>query len=281
MSPESGGAACAEALIREAVCRAAAGGCRQTPHQLARDVAAQQGVSKKRVYAAIQSLVHDGRLAFTARCGTSFLEPSILRPMPVSERIWLCPSGCSAPENAPADRIFLRLRTGAAFGLGDHPTTRLALRGLEFAFAQGQGRSALDIGTGTGVLAIAAALLGAERVLGVDIDPCARSEAAANIAENGLSEKIEIRDTDPGRIGGVFSLVLANLRPPTLSRLAPEIGALSAADAMLVLSGFRPDEWGDLAPDFQAGGWRRAWAEIEGGWMGVVCRREGKSPRRR
>ena len=84
----------------------------------------------------------------------------------------------------------------------------------------------MDIGTGTGVLAIAAALLGTGRVLALDIDPSARTEAAANVAANGLTGKIQITDTPMDRVQGSFSLVLANLRPPTLS--SPALSPFSA-----------------------------------------------------
>jgi ribosomal protein L11 methyltransferase len=165
------------------------------------------------------------------------------------------------------------MRPGAAFGLGDHPTTRLAIRAMAEALAGNVPESALDIGTGTGVLAIAAALLGARRVLAVDIDPCARAEAAANVAENELTARITVADTSIDRIQGDFSMVSANLRPPTLSRLADRIGALSGADAVAVLSGFRPAEWPPLKRDYRISGWSPFWGGIENGWMAVACRK--------
>ena len=93
----------------------------------------------------------------------------------------LVPHGLSFTGD-PGD-VVIRLRHGISFGSGDHPTTRLALRGIEQVFFEtGQlinksSDSALDIGTGSGVLAIACLLLGVKRAIGIDTDSCARKES--------------------------------------------------------------------------------------------------------
>ena len=53
-----------------------------------------------------------------------------------------------------------------------------------------------DVGTGSGILAIAAAMLGAKSVKAVDIDGVAVRVAKENVADNGLSEQIEVREGD-------------------------------------------------------------------------------------
>jgi len=87
-------------------------------------------------------------------------------------------------------QLIIKLDPGQAFGTGHHETTRLCLRALEQAVVPGH--SVLDVGTGSGVLSIAAALLGADRVTGIDIDPIAAEVAATNVAENAVGQLVAI-----------------------------------------------------------------------------------------
>ncbi|MCF8050369.1 MAG: 50S ribosomal protein L11 methyltransferase [Desulfobacterales bacterium] len=248
---------------------------RKTPRQVEQAVAAQTAASSRAIREAIRTLTSDGTLTYTSLSGTSFLERSFRGPIQVSRRIWLCPGlpRNSRPASDPAIRI--RILQGAAFGFGDHPTTRLSLRGIDFTLdVQCQCKKAIDIGTGSGVLAIAAALLGVERVLAVEIDPCARTEAAANVAENGLTGRVSLSDLPSDGLKGPFSLILANLRPPTLSAMAKDISRLAAPGARAVFSGFHPEEWAPVEVDYRSLGWHTIWQETENQWMAAVCTRE-------
>ena len=69
---------------------------------------------------------------------------------------------------------------GRAFGTGAHPTTRLCVELL----ARAERGSLLDVGCGSGVLSIAAARLGFEPVVAVDVDPVAVETTKANAAVN-------------------------------------------------------------------------------------------------
>ena len=79
-------------------------------------------------------------------------------------------------------RIFIEARN--AFGTGTHQTTRMILRrllGMDL-----QGKSVLDCGCGTGILGIVALRLGADHVLGYDIDEWSSENAKHNAALNGV-----------------------------------------------------------------------------------------------
>lgn len=81
-------------------------------------------------------------------------------------------------------------------------------------FALGRGdvadRSVLDAGCGNGILGIAAALLGARRVLGVDIDPEAIDVARRNARRRGVAIAWAARDI--GKVEERVDTVLMN--PP-------------------------------------------------------------------
>ena len=91
----------------------------------------------------------------------------------------------------PGDRI-IELDPGMAFGSGYHDTTVLCLTLLEKYLRPGD--HVIDVGTGSGILAIGAALAGAQNVLAIDIDPDAVRVARQNIENNGLSERIQVQE---------------------------------------------------------------------------------------
>ena len=93
---------------------------------------------------------------------------------------------------APGDKYPIALDPGVVFGTGTHPTTRDCLEALQLAMARAQVDSVLDLGTGTGLLALAAARLGASRVLALDLNFLAAETAQANIRLNRLARRIVV-----------------------------------------------------------------------------------------
>jgi ribosomal protein L11 methyltransferase len=249
-------------------------GRRQTPADILKALSHPPVFPKTSVQAAIRELVAAGALTYTAEHGRTFLEPSFDRPVRVSERIVLSPPDREVPQG-PGD-IVVRLRPGAAFGVGRHPTTRLALRGIEFALRREAaapwrtGSRVLDIGTGSGVLAIAAVKLGIENGVGLDIDPCAVAEASHNVRLNGLAGRIEISDRGLEGLDGLFSLVVANLRLPTLARLAAPIAALAMPGAALVVSGVQQEEQAAVVAAYGRQRFECVWSVAEDRWVGLV-----------
>ena len=106
----------------------------------------------------------------------------------------------------------------------------------------------LDIGTGSGVLALAAAKLGAAKVVAMDIDTLALHEARNNILLNALEGKIVVTGKPLENFAGTsFDLIMANLRPPTLRQILPKVEGLSTKNSYWILSGFRQDAMEDVS----------------------------------
>lgn len=148
-----------------------------------------------------------------------------------SNHLWVIPSEAQAPSQA---RAAVRLDAGLAFGSGAHPTTALCLEWL----AQAALRDALviDYGCGSGILAIAAAALGARRVIAVDYDPQALTATHNNALLNGVAEKIHI--CAPKDLPAVKAdFLVANILANALYSLCEELSGLSKPDAGLALSG--------------------------------------------
>lgn len=261
----------AEPLHRRILEAVAARRC--TPADLLRELGGKGREGQGAVRRALRELIAAGELRYLLEAGRSWIEPSFARAVRVSARIVLCPEGAGPGESPPG--VVVRIAPGAAFGAGGHPTTRLALRGIDYALAVGEGRRGpeswvLDVGTGSGVLVIAAVRLGAARGLGIDRDPCARFEAQANVRRNGLEDRIRISDVPLAAVEGRFSLIAANLRAPTLTAMAPFLARRCLPGAALVLSGIRPLEEKEILGSYGRFGWRCVWRETEGGWSGLV-----------
>lgn len=157
------------------------------------------------------------------------LTQSQFDPIQIDARIWIVPSWHSAPDPAA---INIEMDPGMAFGTGSHPTTRLCLQWLSREVKTGS--SLLDYGCGSGILGIVAARLGAQPVLGVDIDPLAVEASQANAERNGV--QAEWRDSSQP-IAGQFDMVVANILTNPLCVLAPAIASHVKPGGLLALSG--------------------------------------------
>ena len=103
---------------------------------------------------------------------------------------WYYQSYADELSLAPGD-LPLIISAGDSFGSGTHATTRMCLALLETRIRPGD--SVFDLGCGSGILSVAAAKLGADRILAADIDPEAERATQENAALNGVSGKIEFR----------------------------------------------------------------------------------------
>ncbi len=124
---------------------------------------------------------------------------------------------------------------GAAFGLGDHPTTVLTLRLLRELIWPGA--TVLDVGCGSGVLSVVAARLGAPYVAAIDISPAAVEATIDNAARNGVGGAVAVSTTPLSRIADQFDIVLANLLAPTVVELATHLTRVTSAAGALIVSG--------------------------------------------
>ncbi|MBI2836057.1 MAG: 50S ribosomal protein L11 methyltransferase [Acidobacteria bacterium] len=145
---------------------------------------------------------------------------------------------------AHAERTIV-IQPSTGFGTGHHASTRLCLCALQRLDVGG--RTVLDVGTGSGLLAIAAARLGARRVVAIDVDADAVEAARDNVARNGCEERVELGVADVREwTGDSADVVLANLTGRFLVHNAPRLMALLASGGHLVASGFTRQETDDV-----------------------------------
>jgi len=143
------------------------------------------------------------------------------------------------PAPSQAGREVIVLDPGMAFGTGHHATTASCLELIEELLHPGD--LVADVGCGSGILSIAAAKLGAARVLAVDHDQAAVNAARANVVSNRVEDRVEVSlasypPAAPDGSGG-FNLVLANIFAESLVEMHDSLTSCVKPDGSLVLSG--------------------------------------------
>jgi ribosomal protein L11 methyltransferase len=172
-----------------------------------------------------------------------------------------------APD-VPAGATTISIEPGAAFGLGDHPTTQLALAEVAGELAGRPGATVADIGCGTGVLAIGAALLGASAVRAVDVSPAAVAATLDNARRNGVADLVDVDGSPAGTLTGPYDVVVANILAPTLVALAADLTRLTAPHGTLVVSGVLAGRHGHVVDALAP--WRVVRVTEESGWAALA-----------
>ena len=194
------------------------------------------------------------------------LTQSQFAPVDITPSFWIVPSWHQPP--AAATRV-IRLDPGLAFGTGTHPTTRMCLRwiaGQAAARASAWAR-VLDYGCGSGILAIGAALHGAQHIDAVDIDPAAVESTRAN----ALANQVRLNAGLPEAAAGRYALVLANILATPLKLLAPLLCGHVEPGGDIVLAGILERQADELKQAYAA----RCALEVsdqEDGWILMTAR---------
>ena len=196
-----------------------------------------------------------------------------LQPITVG-RITVFPSAGSAqahPQFAFRHPEYaITITPSMGFGTGHHATTRLCLEALQAIDVTG--RDMLDVGTGSGVLAIAAALLGASRALGVDIDSDAIQSARENLELNASARGVEFAELDLAIATlPLADVVTANLTGALLERAAAPLIAAVRPGGTLILSGLQAHERDRVAGRF--GSLTVVWEREADGWVGFAVKK--------
>ena len=170
---------------------------------------------------------------------------------------------------APGDLI-IELDPGMAFGTGTHETTAMCVEMIEKHY---HGGKVLDVGTGSGILAIAAARLGADSVLGVDIDPMAVRVAQENVEKNGLSREIDIRQGDlvAGLDNVQCEFAVANILADVIALLAAPLKAHLTANATFVCSGILKEREQDVVDVLTRNGYQLFDRMQKGDWVALAA----------
>ncbi len=196
-------------------------------------------------------------------------------PVRISEKIIIIPPWGKSPSktevNAP---LFIVIDPKMAFGTGKHETTQVALLLLEKTIRKGD--FVLDVGTGTGIQSIAAAKLGAERIVGVDIDPQAIRDAGENLTLNNVSSKVRLQTGTVTDIAARdFDLIVANIETQALLPCLDRFEELLKPRGRVIFSGILASEEDLFSSKLKERGFENPSSEKMGQWVGISAISKG------
>ena len=179
---------------------------------------------------------------------------------------------------APPGSLAIVIDAGAAFGAGEHPSTRGCLLALDALARRRRFHAPLDMGCGAGLLAIAMAKTWRRPVVACDIDPVAVRVARANAEANGVGGRLRAGQGDGYgapfvRRGAPYDLIVANILARPLRRMAGALAGTLARPGAAVLSGFLERDGARVLAVHRRRGlrpWRRITID---GWQTLVLRR--------
>ena len=188
---------------------------------------------------------------------------------PIAEGRFVVHTGAHTAAPPAGGRAF-HIDAGRAFGTGHHATTSGCLAMLDGLSGESFA-NIIDIGTGTGLLAFAAAHLWPDaRIVATDIDPAAIDVTRDNAALNGV-EGLELIVADGALSDAItaaapYDLLIANILAGPLVSMAPEVAAIAAPGATIVLAGLLETQRGAVTDAFAGCGVTLDAVDRRGDW---------------
>lgn len=191
------------------------------------------------------------------------------KPAKVTDRLVVKPTW---EEYEKTDgELVIEIDPGMAFGTGTHETTSLCLELIEKYMKPGD--DVLDVGCGSGILAIAAGLLGANNVLGIEIDPVAVEIGKSNVALNGLSENVKVVYGDLTKgVDFKADLVAANLMADIVKILSKDVAKHIKPGGIYISSGILAELAGDVGSVIEKCGFEIEEVRVKGEWCAIAAR---------
>lgn len=175
-------------------------------------------------------------------------------PTPITKRITIVPKWHDYQPKSE-DELIVTLDPGMAFGTGTHPTTRLSIIGLEKYLKKDD--FVIDVGSGSGILSIVSQLLGANRVLALDLDPVAVKSTRLNLALNHIDSFVDVRQNDLLKdINEEVDLIVSNILAEIILQMIDDVYRNLKNDGLFIASGIIDQKKKDVIEKLEQIGFR-------------------------
>lgn len=193
------------------------------------------------------------------------------KPAHITDRIVVKPSW-ETYERQSEDELIIEIDPGMAFGTGTHPTTTLCVKLLE-KYIESPRDVVLDVGCGSGILSMAAALLGVDETVGVEIDPVAVEVAKENVELNGLSDRIRVMEGDLTKgLDMKADIVVANLMADLVMMLSKDVAKHLRGKAIYISSGILIEKQAQVSQVIRSCGFEILEVLEQGEWCAIAAR---------
>ncbi|GMG96032.1 50S ribosomal protein L11 methyltransferase [Tepidimicrobium xylanilyticum] len=189
------------------------------------------------------------------------------KPVKIGKRIVIKPTW--EEYKAGEDELIVELDPGMAFGTGTHETTMMCIEALEDYVKNGH--TVFDIGCGSGILSIVAAKLGAEKVVGVDLDSVCVKVSNENISINGVEDVVETRQ------GNLFEavhekahVIVANIIAEVIVEMVDYINEYLFDEGIFIASGIITEKLEKVKAKLMEKGFKILEIKCIGQWASIV-----------
>lgn len=193
-------------------------------------------------------------------------------PSRITERLVVKPSW--EEYRAEPDDLVIEIDPGMAFGTGTHETTSLCMKLMEKYFGEfGENVKVLDVGCGSGILSIAASLLGAGEVLGVEIDKDAVQVARENVQLNKCDDNVRVIEGDLTKgIDFKGDIIVANLMADLVMMLSKSARDHLEDGGIFISSGILTDKEKVVSEAITDAGFTIEEVMVDGEWCAIAAR---------
>lgn len=195
-------------------------------------------------------------------------------PVKVSSRFTIVPTW-EEYEPVESDELIIELDPGMAFGTGTHPTTVMCIQALEKYVKKDD--IVVDVGTGSGVLAISAAMLGAQKVQALDLDYVAVVAAKENVELNKVSHIIEV--TEGNLLDAIKvkpNVIVANILAEVIMTFSQDAASLLPEDGLFIASGIIGEKRDAVKEDLVEKGFDIIESVLMEDWVAIIAKKKGR-----
>ncbi len=192
------------------------------------------------------------------------------KPLRIGKKIIIKPSWEVYEEKE--DDIVIDLDPGMAFGTGTHETTYMCIEALESFIRVGD--LVYDIGCGSGILSVVAAKLGAEKVVGIDIDPVCIDVSKENIRLNSIGDKVQVYKGDLFEfVDDKADLIVSNIIAETIIDMVKELHIYLKNDGTFIASGIILSKVESVEDALTRSGFKILNTKILGEWACIIAQK--------